>query len=312
MTEETNSLSNDAAPAAPAPSSLRQAREAAGLPVATLAAMLKVPVERLQALEDGRYQELPNLTFARALASSVCRALKIDPVPLLQSLPQAAEVKLGSDRPLEPATFAERRMPLASAAASFPLRSPLLWALVVLVIAAALWWWLPQKGSLLPESQPAATAAPAASVVETVPAPGVVEQPQGVAAPPAQTAPVVPAPATPEPAPAAVGSPQSSVVPAPGVAQLAAAVAPASVAAAADQPLLRLSASQPVWVKVSGASNKQLLQRTLQSGETVDLSEGAPYVVVVGRAGAVRVAVRGEALDLSSYARNKVARFEVK
>ncbi|MBU7575138.1 MAG: helix-turn-helix domain-containing protein, partial [Hydrogenophaga sp.] len=56
---------------------LRAAREAAGLHIAALAAALKVPVKKLEALEAGRYSELPDLTFARALASSACRHLKV-------------------------------------------------------------------------------------------------------------------------------------------------------------------------------------------------------------------------------------------
>jgi hypothetical protein len=79
------------APAAPAEEAsagllLRRAREAAGLHVAALAVSLKVPVRKLEALEDDRYDLLPDAVFARALASSVCRTLKIDPQPVLRSL----------------------------------------------------------------------------------------------------------------------------------------------------------------------------------------------------------------------------------
>ncbi|HET8747917.1 MAG TPA: helix-turn-helix transcriptional regulator, partial [Ramlibacter sp.] len=73
---------------------LRQAREAAGLHVATLAANLKVPVRKLEALEEDRYEELPDAVFARALASSVCRTLKVDPAPVLQRLPQTPQPRL--------------------------------------------------------------------------------------------------------------------------------------------------------------------------------------------------------------------------
>ena len=43
---------------------LRQAREAAGLHVAALAVALKVPVRKLEALEDNRWDVLPDLVFA--------------------------------------------------------------------------------------------------------------------------------------------------------------------------------------------------------------------------------------------------------
>ena len=56
---------------------LRQAREQAGVHVAALAVALKVPVRQLEALEQGRFDLLPDHTFARALAASVCRALVV-------------------------------------------------------------------------------------------------------------------------------------------------------------------------------------------------------------------------------------------
>jgi cytoskeleton protein RodZ len=66
---------------------LRQAREAKGIPIDFLASVLRVPVERLQALEEERLQDLPDLTFARALAQSLCRQLKIDSAPVLAAMP---------------------------------------------------------------------------------------------------------------------------------------------------------------------------------------------------------------------------------
>ena len=60
---------------------LREARESMHVDIAVLAAMLKVPEHKLLALEADRFEALPDLTFARALAASVCRTLKIEPAP---------------------------------------------------------------------------------------------------------------------------------------------------------------------------------------------------------------------------------------
>ena len=64
---------------------IRAAREKRGLHVAALAASIKVSPRKLEALEADRYAELPDLTFTRALAHTVCRALKVDPEPVLAS-----------------------------------------------------------------------------------------------------------------------------------------------------------------------------------------------------------------------------------
>jgi cytoskeleton protein RodZ len=76
---------------------LKGARERAGLHVAALAVSLKVPVKKLEALEADRLDLLPDAVFVRALASSVCRTLKIDPAPVLTLLPQTAVPKLGTE-----------------------------------------------------------------------------------------------------------------------------------------------------------------------------------------------------------------------
>ena len=73
---------------------LRQAREAAGMHIAALAVSLKVPVKKLEALEQDRFDLLPDAVFVRALASSVCRTLKLDAAPVLGLLPQTTAPKL--------------------------------------------------------------------------------------------------------------------------------------------------------------------------------------------------------------------------
>ena len=51
---------------------LRAARQQQGLHIAALAASIKVTPAKLEALESGRIQELPDATFTRALALTVC------------------------------------------------------------------------------------------------------------------------------------------------------------------------------------------------------------------------------------------------
>jgi cytoskeleton protein RodZ len=68
---------------------LREARERQGLHIATLAASIKVTPKKLELLESDRFDALPDATFTRALAQTVCRALKIDPAAVLLLLPPA-------------------------------------------------------------------------------------------------------------------------------------------------------------------------------------------------------------------------------
>ncbi len=93
------------------------------------------------------------------------------------------------------------------------------------------------------------------------------------------------------------------------------AAIPAAAAAAqpaVGQPLLQLRARSATWIQLKDGAGKELQQRTLQPGQTLDYDGAAPLQVVLGRASGVEVIVRGQVFDTSAYAPNKVARFEVK
>lgn len=88
MSDEVSTSVTDAASAG---AMLRRARESAGLELGTLSATIKVAQRKLEWLEADRYDQLPDAVFTRALALTVCRALKIDSAPVLALLPAAKE-----------------------------------------------------------------------------------------------------------------------------------------------------------------------------------------------------------------------------
>ena len=118
------------------PIGLREAREATGLHIAALAAALKVPVKKLEALEAGRFDELPDMTFARALASSACRHLKIDAAQVLDQIPHAHAPVLGGgsagvNTPFKPDQGGQTSFALFSR-----LKAPAVWISGLLLLAA--------------------------------------------------------------------------------------------------------------------------------------------------------------------------------
>lgn len=66
------------------------------------------------------------------------------------------------------------------------------------------------------------------------------------------------------------------------------------------------------WVEVTDSKGQVVLRRTLNAGETASASGALPLAAVVGRADSTQVQVRGKAFDLSGYAKDNVARFEVR
>lgn len=189
---------------------LRQAREQAGVHVAALAVAIKVPVRQLEALEQDRLDLLPDYTFARALAGSVCRHLKADPAPILAALPQGAPrsvtVNPGLNEPF--------RTPGMAGAIGWRerlTRPPVLAALALLLAALAL-IFLPDSDSPDSAGAPAATGAAPADATAPLPSPAasqnVVVEPVTPLLQPAP--PVLPASAAPAPAPAIVFPPNAA------------------------------------------------------------------------------------------------------
>ena len=90
-------LQNLGPPVQTAGALLRQARESTGLHIAALAVAMKVPVKKLEALEADRLDTLHDAVFVRALAASMCRTLKIDPLPVLGLLPKTVALQFERD-----------------------------------------------------------------------------------------------------------------------------------------------------------------------------------------------------------------------
>jgi len=299
---------------------LRDAREAAGLHIAALAVALKVPVAKLEALEADNFSALPDMVFVRALASSVCRTLKIDPQAVLALLPQGEGPRLsagdvGLNAPVKGFAGRSSAAPFKGAGSrSF------VWAVGLLLIGAALMMFLPRGldadlSALL--KQPETTTKipmPTGNVAQEISVAVGAEERVPSAAP-------APAPAAAAAAAAGVGvelPAGESIKPAgiashPIVLPSVEASAPSS-APAADAPsgVLAFKARSESWIQVRDAAGALVLQRNLAPNELVSVSGVLPLAVVIGRADATEVFVRGKPYDIGPVSRENVARFEVK
>lgn len=291
---------------------LREAREAAGLHIAALAAALKVPVKKLEALEAGRYDELPDMTFARALASSACRQLKVDPAPVLAQIPLGHRPQLGDSAQAINAPFKGVGDPAPLNAMGW-LSRPAVLAAIALLLGALVLVFLPER-QVPPQADavmPPPGAAPDAPALVMEPAPAAV-------APVADGSNAIAGTAT-----AASAAPEAvqPLANAPVVATPADTAAVATTTTASVSPtmavgttgsLLSITATGESWVEVVNGAGSVVMKRMLKTGDVIDFSTAPPYTVVLGRADAAQVTVRGKPFDTAPYARNSVARFEVK
>lgn len=315
MSESILSFSEDQAPAQNSivqisgGAMLRKAREAAGLHIAALAVSLKVPVKKLEALETDRFDLLPDTVFVRALASSVCRTLKIDPAPVLERLPHTNVPRLN----LEDSGI---NVPFRSSGGTAgmmlwgQLSKPFVLAVFALLVGMVVLLFFPfsEKSEIssapkpesvasiwpLPTATPSALATQKLAVAEAL-------------APTEFSSVATPSLAAPLAMSSAVVA-SSVFFPGPGASPLVVTV-PGS---GATTGMIVFKARGLSWVEVIDAGKVVQLRKTMTDGEVVGASGVMPLTVVVGRADTTEVQVRGKPFDLTRIAKDNVARFEVK
>ncbi len=265
---------------------LRQARQARGLHIAALATSIKVSPQKLELLETDKIDQLPGDAFARALAQTVCRFLKIDASPIMALLPATPvhgldQMSRGLNQPFHETSGGRSARPFRF------LKNPVLLCALLLLLAAAGVYWAPKNwfhdylprssgdasvGGLTTQTVPSTTGAPVVDDVGT---------PMGVGETTAVVTSPVPA------APLALASPLVGV--------------------------LQLNALEAAWVEVFDQNGVSLISRNLQPAEVVNLDGQPPFRVKIGNASKVQLLFKGQAVDLSSVTtRGNVAKIELK
>jgi cytoskeleton protein RodZ len=292
---------------------LRATREAQGLHIATLAVSLKVPVKKLELLEADRFDELPDAVFTRALASSMCRTLKVDPTEVLARLPQTNIPRLSH---VDQSINTPFRMPtdVPATSALTVLSRPAVLAVIALLMAALVLIFLPDmkqktgdaanaaltglknSTSIGTDNNPTGTAMGAGSVLTND---GGV-RPATVDGTDAQNTAVL----TP--------SAGLSMNPAQYTPTMVTTTLSGATATTAVDGIVVFRAKAESWVEVVDANGRVTLRRLLAAGEAVGANGAVPLRVTVGRADQTTVTVRGKPFDGESLVRDNVLRFEVK
>jgi cytoskeleton protein RodZ len=301
----TLSRASDAASNGVAGAMLRAARQQQGLHIAALAAAIKVSPAKLESLESGRYHELLDITFSRALAQTVCRVLKIDPAPVLAQMPGAPPDALGRVDGGLNMPYRERPGRVMSADWA-PWRHPVLWLVAMLLIAAAAF-------VLVPSSVVRDLALPGSiDAVPVMPPGGAAVGLDGAALPSADAATAMSAAAS-----GVLGAAGAGVAPSTGLAtavleasQPSPLVSSASTGAASAVVVgatLALRALQATWVQAIDGNGQTLMARVVPAGETVELTAQPPVRLRIGNASGTELSFRGQRVDLRSASRDNIA-----
>jgi cytoskeleton protein RodZ len=318
-----NEVAPSEVPIADGPSAgtlLRRAREGAGLHVAALAVALKVPVSKVEALENDRFELMPDMVFVRALASSICRVLHVDPKPVLSRLPQ-------SSKPLLRRDIDGINKPFRSPSDAAPpgwrayLKQPVFLIVSALLVGALVLMVLPSRRSN--DKSPAdqangganAESTIAVAPTETTTVPSLVS----TSAQPPSGSSTLSVNSGSESAAAARGSqaPDSPamLIPAAAVApnpSSGASVPQAVGSTAAASGIVVVRAKGESWVEITDAKGGVAVRKVLAAGEVAGAQGALPLQVTIGRVDAIDVQVRGKPFDLTPVSRDNVARFTVK
>lgn len=308
---------------------IRKAREAQGLSVEDLAAVIKLSRHTVEALERDDFATLKEPVYVRGYYRKLAKVLPLQEAELIASYDSVALPARPVAQPSKLILNGERDIDTGGSGSKILVIG--LCAVAAIALGAGAFLFVRSQqiaADASPDSVSLAPVTPEATAtveeVSSTPAPAPVPTPATTdaalatpaAAPatdPASAATNTTAGATTDPAaPGAVATtpPATATTPA---ASTSVAPAPASAdAPAAGSSALALVYSKDCWTRIEDADGKTLLSRIVASGETLTLSGKAPFAVSLGHAPGVQMRFNGTLVDMSGFTRsNGTARFSL-
>ena len=280
---------------------LRARRLELGMSHGDVAALVKLPPRRIAAIEEERWEELPEGPYLRGFLRNVARALQLDAAILVDRVdqhrvrsrnPDSILVAPGSTH----ATLPRRSGPIEARHSG---RALIYGAFVFALIAALIAWSGTASFDRAVTGGKALIAAQSGGASATPPnVPAKVDATPSVPGAEASVAADGPLPTT-AAAPEAGGASNT----APVNANAAASSAPATAEGA-----LSFHFNEPSWVEVRAADGKVLLKQLNDAGSDQQLGGEPPFTLIVGNAKGVALQFRGKPVDLVPYTRSAVAR----
>ncbi|MFY8273522.1 RodZ domain-containing protein [Pseudoalteromonas sp. SSDWG2] len=287
---------------------LAAARENKGWTIEQLAQKMNLTVSKLTDLEQGHFENLGAPIFVKGYIRSYCKLVQIDASELLTTLePQTtkhAQARMQSfSRRTEKEAHDHKLMVFS-------------YIVLAIIIGSSLFWFLQDseetvtvptqvetsKALVAPNAvdesslQTSDLAAEQTSVAVQTGAQGASEgsiEPQQTSAP--QNVDLQSEPAQPEQA-AQSAQPDANEQ---------------EVALSAGEQRVVMRFSGECWAEVQDAKGKRLLYDIKRAGQVVELVGQAPFAVTLGKHDAVEITVNGEAVDISQFPKNRLAKFSL-
>lgn len=280
---------------------LRQRREARGLDLGDVAAVLRIKPRYLAALEAGRPDRLPGAAYAIGFVRAYAEHLGLDGGEVLRRFKQESTALAAKPDLVFPLPLGER---------SIPGGGMLLAAVILTICGYGAWYYLLGNN----ESSPQRVAeVPIALLPQSLPQ----SLPQGLKESrpqptPAPSLEVVAAPLSSahESVPADVAAARSNSAGSPAAAMAMPTAAPASAAPAAPPDLtpatpqraagaadgstrIAIRATADSWVEIRGPGGSALVARLLRAGDSYHVPDQADLLMRTGNAGGLEITVDG-------------------
>jgi len=280
MTERAEAAAPPDVADEPVGTTLRMAREAAGLELAEAARRLKFAPRQLDALERGEWNRLPGGAAVRGMVRQYARLLGLDD--------QALVARAGDSAPL-PDQLAQRfqqPIPFSNPSRRSNVVYVALSVVLLGVVAAVAYQWRHERGDRAQLSFVSAAQQPAERTRVTP----------------------VEIPAAPPVAGESASAPASaSGAPAPAPATDAARAGERTPAGPPGRLVLRFE--EESWVEIHSGSGKLLVSHLHPAGTDRVVSGLPPFEIVIGNAQHVQLTYNDRPVDLRPYVKAEVARF---
>ena len=280
---------------------LRNARTAKGLSIDDISRQLRLSVQQIEAIEKEDFEKLPGRTFLRGFIRNYANLVQLNPVPLLQMLPESTRVISTYER----TPFKNKQISFSSNREK-PGNHSLIIAIILFVIILGAYFLFENGGwnknsDISAESVETKTESATASVEIQLPLPGVVKNTSNTSDSPANKPSEVnnPVPATENTAAQADAKTESAPENKSAVEKTEKTEKTVAFDKNTGHLYFKLTADS--WIKVVDGKGVTVFEQLKKSGSEQIVTGKRPLSLVIGNASGVNLTYNDKEIDISSY-----------
>lgn len=280
---------------------LRNARTAKGLSIDDVSRQLRLSAQQIEAIEKEDFEKLPGRTFLRGFIRNYANLVQLNPVPLLQMLPESTRVISTYER----TPFKNKQISFSSNREK-PGNHSLIIAIILFVIILGAYFLFENGGwnknsDISAESVETKTESATASVEIQLPLPGVVKNTSNTSDSPANKPLEVN-----NPVPGTENTVAQADVKTESAAENKSAVEKTektekTVAFDKNTGHLYFKLTADSWIKVVDGKGVTVFEQLKKSGSEQIVTGKRPLSLVIGNASGVNLTYNDKEIDISSY-----------